>query len=215
MTEVSRSSIRARLRTAAVCLVSSVAVPAVAMAQVPSRAPSAVDNRHTAADVRFMQGMITHHAQAVVMSALIPQRTDNKTLRMLGERITVSQRDEIAMMRSWLADRKEWAPDPLAPNAMGGHDMSMPGMKADAMMPGMLTPEQMTQLAQANGKEFEKLFLAGMIQHHGGALTMVAELFASPGAGQEGTMFRFASDVDADQRAEITRMKAMLAALQK
>ena len=155
-----------------------------------------------------MQGMIAHHAQAVAMSALVATRSANAALHSLAERIDVSQKDEIALMRGWLTDRHEAAPDPTAPHEMMGHDM--PG----ATMPGMLTPQQMTALANANGTAFDRLFLAGMIQHHEGALVMVKALFASPGAGQDGAIFRFASDVETDQRAEIARMKAMLAALQ-
>jgi uncharacterized protein (DUF305 family) len=181
---------------------------------------------YTAADVRFMQGMIAHHAQAVVMAAMTPTHGAGADVRILAERMNVGQRDEIAFMQRWLRDRHETAPDPF-----DGHDMSaaqtsgagtsmpsvsgmsMPGMSMPGgLMPGMLTPEQMKRLDAANGAEFDRLFLTFMIQHHRGALTMVDQLFSSPGAGQDGSVFRFASDVSADQNTEIDRMRSMLMA---
>ena len=158
---------------------------------------------HTPADVKFMQGMIGHHAQAVEMVALIADRTASEDLKRLGLRIQVSQEDEMNMMRRWLEVRGEKIPGPHAHHEPGG------------FMPGMLTSEEMAQLAAAKGKEFDRLFLQGMIKHHGGAITMVEELFKSPGAGQEGGIFAFASDVDADQRMEIDRMGAMLKEIMK
>jgi uncharacterized protein (DUF305 family) len=158
---------------------------------------------HTPADVKFMQGMIGHHAQAVEMVALIADRTATEDLKRLGLRIQVSQEDEMNMMRKWLEVRGEKIPGPHAHHEPGG------------FMPGMLTSEEMAQLAAAKGKEFDRLFLQGMIKHHGGALTMVDELFKSPGAGQEGDIFAFASDVDADQRMEMERMYMMLKGLTK
>lgn len=159
--------------------------------------------RFTAADVKFMQGMIGHHAQAVEMVALIPSRTGNQYMKMLGQRIDVSQEDEMNMMRGWLKARGQEIPGPHAHHEPGG------------MMPGMLTGEEMTALAAAKGVEFDRLFLLGMIKHHMGAITMVDELFKTPGAGQDGEIFAFASDVDSDQRMEIDRMGAMLKELQK
>lgn len=173
---------------------------------------------YTDADVKFMQGMIHHHAQAVQMVELLKTHTRNPDMQKLGQRIELSQRDEIKMMRHWLEAHGQDAPDPLA---HGDHGMaSMPGMSGgDAsmatMMPGMLTAAQMQQLAAARGPEFDRLFLKGMIQHHGGALTMVKQLFAIPGAAQQGDIFAFASDVDADQRMEIDRMSRMLEELGK
>jgi uncharacterized protein (DUF305 family) len=123
-------------------------------------------------------------------------------MRKLALRIAVSQEDEIKMMQEWLQNRAQALPDPHA------HHKGM-------LMPGMLTADEMARLAAAKGVEFDRLFLSGMIKHHGGALTMVQELFASPGAGQESDIFAFASDVDADQRMEIERMGAMLNALNK
>ncbi len=174
----------------------SQAAPAVA--QAPTGA---------APDVAFMQGMIHHHAQAVEMVRFIRARTTSPVLRSLGERIEVSQKDEILMMQQWLREHGQEAPDPLPHKGM-----DMPGHDPE-MMPGMLTKAQMGALAKAKGRAFERLFLAGMIQHHEGAIAMVKTLFATTGAAQNTAIFRFASDVDADQRAEITRMRAMLSRL--
>jgi uncharacterized protein (DUF305 family) len=157
---------------------------------------------HTEADARFMQGMIGHHAQALEMAALVYTNSTNEDMKLLAKRIEVSQIDEIQMMKDWLTSRGEKLPDEHAHHA-GDH----------ALMPGMLTQAEMKALAAAKGAEFDRLFLQGMIKHHQGALTMVRELFASPGAGQDAEIFAFASDVDADQSMEIDRMGAMLAAL--
>lgn len=164
--------------------------------------------RHSAADVRFMQGMIAHHAQALTMTALIPGRTTRPQMRLLAERIDVSQRDEIAQMQQWLRRRGEQVPP-----ADGAH--AHHGATGHQMTPshGMLTDAEMAQLAAARDTEFDRLFLQFMIRHHEGALTMVRELFGSPGAAQETETYRFATDVDADQRAEIARMRALLQAL--
>jgi uncharacterized protein (DUF305 family) len=159
---------------------------------------------HTDADVSFMQGMIHHHAQALDMVELLKTRTRSEAMRKLAERIELSQRDEIQMMREWLKDRGADVP--------GEHAHHAPGAP---MMPGMLTPQEMKRLAAAKGVEFDRLFLAYMIKHHEGALVMVKELFAAPGAGQEAEIFAFASDVDADQLIEIRRMDRMLKELQK
>ncbi len=149
--------------------------------------------------------MIMHHAQAVEMTALIASHTENKDLRLLGARISSSQSGEIRFMKRWLAARGE----PLS--------MAMPGMpnmdtshQTMALMPGMLTPEQMEALRQAKGSEFDRLFLTGMIQHHNGALTMVKDLFDTAGAGQDADVFDFATDADNTQRAEIRIMQTML-----
>jgi uncharacterized protein (DUF305 family) len=157
------------------------------------------------ADVEFMQGMIMHHSQAVEMTALIASHTENKELRLLGARISSSQSDEIRLMRRWLAARGESLS--MAKPDMPGMDMSREPM---ALMPGMLTPEQMEALRKAKGAEFDRLFLTGMIQHHNGALTMVKDLFDTAGAGQDADLFNFATDVDSGQRAEIRIMQSML-----
>ena len=163
----------------------------------------------TAADVHFMQGMIHHHAQAVVMAGWAQTHGARPDVKTLAQRIDVAQRDEMGFMQRWLRERHQDVPDPLAHYEMG-HDM--PGMSPSTMMPGMLTPEQMSQLDAARGPDFDRLFLTFMIQHHQGAITMVDQLFASPGAGQELYVFRFASDVNADQTTEIDRMRLMLRA---
>jgi uncharacterized protein (DUF305 family) len=157
------------------------------------------------ADVDFMQGMIMHHSQAVEMTALIPSHTENKELRSLGARISSSQSDEIKFMRRWLAARGESVSMPAAETL--GMDMSPQHM---ALMPGMLTAEQMEALRKATGAEFDRLFLIGMIQHHNGALTMVKDLFDTAGAGQDAELFNFATDADNSQRAEIKIMQNML-----
>jgi uncharacterized protein (DUF305 family) len=161
-------------------------------------------------DVEFMQGMIMHHAQAVEMTALIPSHTQNADLRTLGARISRSQSDEIKFMKRWLAAREE--PVSMAIPAMAGMDMAHHPMAHHPMplMPGMLTPEQMEAVRKAKDAEFDRLFLAGMIQHHGGALTMVKDLFDTAGAGQDAELFNFATDVDSGQRAEIRIMQGML-----
>jgi uncharacterized protein (DUF305 family) len=168
------------------------------------------------ADVEFMQGMIMHHSQAVEMTALMSSHTENKDLRLLGARISSSQSDEISFMRRWLAARGE--PTSMAMPGMsattGEPDTDKSGQAmapmAMALMPGMLTPEQMEALRKAKGAEFDHLFLTGMIQHHKGALIMVKELFDTAGAGQEADLFNFATDVDTGQRAEIRIMQSML-----
>jgi uncharacterized protein (DUF305 family) len=161
---------------------------------------------YTRADVHFMQGMIHHHAQAVIMAGWAQTHDARPDVKTLAGRIDVAQRDEMAFMQRWLRDRQEDVPDPLEHMAMG-HDMAM---SPSELMPGMLTAQQMAQLDSARGPEFDRLFLTFMIQHHTGALTMVNQLFSSPGAGQELYVFRFASDVDADQTTEIARMRLML-----
>jgi len=153
----------------------------------------------TEADVKFMQGMIHHHAQALDMTELIDERTQDPDMKKLGLRIHVSQNDEIKMMQHWLEVRGQDVP--------GRHAHHMPGA---VPMPGMLTSEEMEKLEAAKGPEFDRLFLEGMIKHHGGALVMVRDLFATPGAGQQSEIFAFASDVEADQKMEIDRMEAML-----
>jgi uncharacterized protein (DUF305 family) len=163
------------------------------------------------ADTECMQGMIMHHNQAVEMTALMPSRTHNKELLALGKRISISQTDEMKYLKQWLEDRGK--PVEME-HAMPAHDMAhMDHMKMampPMMMPGMLTPEQMKALAAATGPAFDRLFLTGMIQHHGGALTMVQELFDIPATGQDAQLYDFVTDVDNTQRAEINIMQGML-----
>jgi uncharacterized protein (DUF305 family) len=156
-----------------------------------------------------MEHMIHHHAQALAMTALVPDRTTRGDVRLLAERIEVSQRDEIAQMRRWLESRGEAAPRPDTAHAEHAHHGAG---AAHAGMPGMLSTSEMARLAAARGSEFDRLFLELMIRHHEGALTMVAELFGTPGAGQDTDVFRIASEVDADQEMEIIRMRGLLSA---
>jgi uncharacterized protein (DUF305 family) len=151
---------------------------------------------YTVADVQFMQGMIGHHAQAVAMVAFVGTHGAGEQVAKLAQKIDISQRDEIGLMRRWLADRDQVVPDDMHAHAM--------------QMPGMLSAEQLKQLDAARGREFDRLFLRFMIQHHEGALTMVEALFDSPGAAQDSEIFRFVTDVDFDQRAEIYVMQSML-----
>ena len=161
---------------------------------------------YVAADVSFMTGMIGHHAQAIDMARLAPARAASAAILRLAERIINAQQDEIFIMQQWLLDRQKPVPRPGATGAHGSHGHG-------AMMPGMLTPEQVRQLEATRGGEFNRLFLTFMIQHHRGAVAMVKELFSSYGAGQDETVFKFASDVNVDQTTEIARMESMLAEL--
>ena len=141
------------------------------------------------------------------MAGWAPSHGANASVRALCERIVVAQSDEIVFMQRWLRERGE----PVPPADPRGH--VMPGMDQPMLMPGMLTPDQMAQLDGARGPEFDRMFLRFMIQHHQGAITMVTQLLGVPGAAQDGPVFRFAADVNADQTTEIDRMSRMLAAL--
>ena len=162
---------------------------------------------YTVADIRFVTNMIGHHAQAIEMSRLAPANGARESVRTLAARIINAQQDEIANMTQWLRDRRQPVPEihPTAMHAMhhGGHDT----------MPGMLTAAQMKELEVARGAEFDRLFLRLMIQHHRGAVTMVQQLFDTPGAAQDQGVFKIASDVNVDQTTEIARMSQMLAAI--
>jgi len=170
-----------------------------------------------AKDFEFMQGMIMHHAQAVEMVALMEGRTTNKELRLLGARISHTQADEIRFMKRWLTARgRPTEMEMPAADHMSSMHMDMPGMDMSGdkpPMPGMLTKRQMKELADSKGTDFDRLFLEGMIQHHGGALTMVKDLFDTAGAGQDAELFNFTTDIDSGQRAEIRIMQGMLAKL--
>ncbi len=180
---------------------------------------SAAPRKPSQADIKFMQGMIMHHSQAVEMTELLRTRSQDKEVQALGKRISISQTDEMRFMKQWLTDRglplSEHGSMDMAGMDMSGMDHDMAGMDhmdmgSMPMMPGMLTPQQMKALAAATGPAFDHLFLTGMIQHHTGALKMVKDLFASPGAGQDPQLFDFASDVDNTQQAEIDIMRHML-----
>ena len=158
------------------------------------------------ADVDFMSGMIPHHAQAVIMAGWAPSHGARKDVAILCERIVVEQRDEIAMMQGWLGDRGQTVPDATSTR----HRMKMNGMEHEMLMPGMMSDEEMAALDAARGPEFDRRFLIGMIKHHQGAIDMVDVLFKAYGAAQDETVFKFASDVYADQSIEIDRMHGML-----
>jgi uncharacterized protein (DUF305 family) len=216
-------------RSAAPSLAVLLAALAVAAARLPAQSAPAASHDYGQADVAFVQGMIIHHAQAVVMSDWAATHDARPDLQLLCRRIALSQRDEIAMMQHWLRDRHLAVPDPLHTlqgdsgpvHGRSGMDMpgtDMPGMDMPGtdmhdhsmVMTGMLTPAEMHRLDAARGADFDRLYLTGMIKHHQGALDMVARLFATPGAGQQSELSAFATDVDAGQRAEMARMEAML-----
>ena len=161
---------------------------------------------YTAADIHFMSGMISHHAQAIKMAKWSATHGASAAVVRFSERVVTSQTDEIALMQSWLRNRRQPVPEPDP----AGMKMNMGGTEHVMLMPGMLTPEQMAQLDAARGKEFDRLFLTFMIQHHQGAITMVQELFSTQGAGQDESVFAFANDVQIDQETEIARMRQML-----
>ncbi|HEX9709302.1 MAG TPA: DUF305 domain-containing protein [Candidatus Thermoplasmatota archaeon] len=167
--------------------------------------------RFTPADVRFVTGMIGHHAQALVMAGLAPSHGASASLRTLAARIINAQRDEIALMEQWLRDRGQ----PVPRVRVEGTELVVHGAEHALHMPGMLTPEQLRELDMARDAEFDRLFLTYMIQHHRGAVTMVEELFATDGAAQDEAVFKLASDVQVDQTTEISRMELMLAALSR
>jgi uncharacterized protein (DUF305 family) len=162
------------------------------------------------ADVEFMAGMIPHHAQAVIMAGWAPSHSARQDVAILCERIVVAQRDEIAMMQTWLGDRGQTVPDATSTR----HKMTMDGMTHEMLMPGMLSDEEMAELDRSRGPEFDRLFLTGMIKHHQGAIDMVDTLFKSYGAAQDEMVYKFASDVYADQSIEIDRMHEMLGSRQ-
>ena len=177
------------------------------LAAIAKAKADSVRHPYTEADVQFMSHMIGHHAQAIVMSGWAPSHGASPSVRTLAARIINAQQDEIGTMQRWLQDRRQPVPeaDTSMKMPMGSHHMML--------MPGMLTPDQMKQLDQAKGGEFDRLFLTFMIQHHQGAVSMVQKLFGTYGAAQDETVFKFANDVNVDQSTEIARMQTMLAAL--
>ncbi len=177
----------------------------------PKARPDLVRQPYSAADIDFMSGMIPHHAQAVLIAGWAASHGARPDVRTLCERQVVAQRDEIAFMRNWLRDRGETVPAADATH----HRMKMNGVEHDMLMPGMLNPEQLAELDKARGPAWDRLFLAAMIRHHQGAIKMVDDLFASYGALQDDDVYKFASDVYADQSIEIERMQKMLDASEK
>ena len=215
------------LLVAAACRPASSAAPAGAApapATSPGTSPAAAQSEqaaiekaradsarypYTAADVHFMASMIGHHAQAIHMANWAPSHGASRSVQILAERIINEQGDEIRTMQQWLRDRRQPVPDA---HTMG-MKMSMGGVEHVMLMPGMLTDAQLAELDAARGPQFDRLFLTYMIQHHRGAVSMVKELFSTQGAGQDETVFKFASDVNVDQSTEIARMEKMLAAM--
>jgi uncharacterized protein (DUF305 family) len=167
----------------------------------PSAAPAEVNP----ADVHFLTGMIPHHAQAVRMAQWVPDRSSRADVKLMAERMLISQREEIELMRMWLSDRAQPVPAADATHMRMDHG----GMVHDMLMPGMLTDAELAQLEAARGVEFDRLFLTFMIRHHLGAVAMVTDLFAA-GAGQDDFVYKFATDVNADQHMEIRRMQEIL-----
>jgi uncharacterized protein (DUF305 family) len=175
-------------------------------ASAQAAADSARRQPFTEADAHFMSAMIGHHAQAIQMARLAPTNDASSSIRILAERVINAQQDEIAIMQQWLRDRGQPVPEPRpGPMKMVHH-----GVEHEMTMPGMLTEAQMKQLEAAKGKEFDRLFLTFMIQHHQGAVAMVKELFGSQGAALDDTVFKIASDINVDQTTEIARMQKML-----
>lgn len=167
---------------------------------------------YTAGDVRFMQHMMVHHAQAVEMNALIAARTDHPGIRLMGERIAIGQRGEIELMETWLERRGE-APGDHDLHAHHGHRAGHGEPSSVPLMPGMLSPAEMAALRAASGTQFDRLFLTGMIKHHQGAIEMVEALLRESRSGQDTALSGFLGDIVADQSAEIRRMQSMLAEL--
>jgi uncharacterized protein (DUF305 family) len=182
-------------------------LPALLLAAGATAVPAAAQapRGYTPADVRFMSGMIYHHAQAILIAGWAPSHGAGPSVRTLCDRIVAAQTDEIALLSRWLSTRNEAVPHPDPDHMM------MPEMDSTHLMPGMLSAAQLTQLDRAQGPAFDELFLRFMIQHHEGAITMVNDLFGS-GAGEENPVYKMASSVFADQTTEIERMQRMLAA---
>jgi len=213
MKDARRRMISAGL-TAVALVLASAPQYAAAKLQTPSQSdakpqPLRTDGRFPIypGDVEFMSGMIPHHAQAVIMAGWAKSHGARKDVAVLCERIVVGQTDEIKMMQTWLADHGFPVPDAKDTRM----HMNMGGMDHAMLMPGMLSDDEMKALDKARGSEFDRLFLIGMIKHHQGALDMVEALNKAYGAGQDETVFRFSSDVYADQGTEIERMWQMLA----
>jgi uncharacterized protein (DUF305 family) len=211
-----RVALLAALVTLAACYSPPRTAPSVVMAQgtgvVTANSAAAIAAAEKAAaafapaDVEFMQGMIPHHAQAVIMARWAATHGARADVKVLCERIAIAQTDEIRLMRRWLGERQQEVPDSMSTR----HVMKMGGMVHEMLMPGMLTDDQMHTLDGARGSQFDRLFLTGMIAHHRGAITMVRELLSHGDAGHDETVFRFASDVEADQTAEVHKMLLML-----
>jgi len=205
-----RTAVGFAIALAASALPTKIAAAQTPMTGVEQARVDSIRRPYTAADIEFMSGMIGHHSQAVKMAGWCTNgHGANKSLQIFCGRVAMAQTAEIGLMSAWLKDRNQPVPEP-DPRGM---KMMMGGSAMYMMMPGMLTEEQMKQLDAARGKEFDRLFLTYMIQHHKGAITMVEKLENSPGADQDEIVFKFSNDVQADQSTEIDRMQQMLDAL--
>lgn len=216
MTELTRSSTRSSLAgivaTAVVVAACSSATVAARQSELSPSEKARSDSAlwpYTQADIQFMAGMISHHAQAIVMSRLAPTHDASPSLLILSARIINAQQDEIALMQQWLRERNQPVPEARPVPIKMVHD----GVEHEMMMPGMLTDAQLKELEAAKGKEFDRLYLRYMIQHHQGAVLMVKELLGKRGAAMDETVFKLASDINVDQETEIKRMQQMLFAL--
>lgn len=176
-----------------------------------SEATELAKSSYTDVDVRFMQGMIVHHQQAVEMATLVEDRTNHEDIVAIAGKIKSSQADEIEFMNAWLMERGEQTVMVGVGHEMADHSgHTMPDHSA---MAGMASLEQMTALAAAESVEFDRLFLTLMIAHHEGALVMTDDLLSQPGSAADPILFRFVGDIDNDQSAEIDRMDTILAGL--
>lgn len=230
----SRTRIRAGLRTRIFAGLAVLPLLALLLVGAPlaSEAQSTSQSRSfTEADVQFMQHMIHHHAQALILARMVADRSEREDLNYLAQRIDRSQDDEMRFMRDWLSRRGQDVPEidlynPLSESEdHGGHaghgdHAAHEQHVADGHhgqpheMAGMLSPAELDALADAEGEEFDRLFLQGMIYHHEGALDMVRDLLATPRAAQEAELFEFVSHVDSDQRMEIVRMIQLLRSIE-
>jgi len=183
----------------------------VTQAGIEQARKDSVRRPYTAADIEFMSGMISHHAQSVQMAKWAESHNASKAVTIFCGRVATAQTAEIGLMQQWLAERRQPVPD-ADPRGM---KMDMAGTTHYMAMPGMLTDEQMKQLDASRGIDFDRLFLTFMVQHHRGAIQMVDKLFGTPGAGQDEIVCKFANDVQVDQSTEIDRMMQMLEALDR
>ncbi len=209
-----------RLSQVAVSLLVACLAAAPLGAQEPASAPRSPAEQSrldggippfTAEDVAFMQGMIGHHGQAVLMATWAADHGARPDIQRLAERIRVAQQDEIAFMQTWLRDRKQALPDSASPHAMHAmHDGTTSEAGAATLMPGMLTDTQLAALDAARNQAFDELFLLSMIRHHEGAVSMVEQLFGAHGAAHDDDIQKFANDVAVDQTTEVDRMLQLL-----
>ena len=199
------------MRVAPLLAVAVMATSDAALSQAPASkgAPPSAKSGPNPADVEFMSGMIPHHAQAVVMAGMAVSHGARSDVRALCERIVVGQADEIRLMQFWLRENGQTVPSATATKMK----MKMNGMDHEMLMPGMMTDEQMAELDKARGSDFDRLFLEGMIRHHGGAISMVDQLLAARGSAQDDLVYKMSSDIYADQTTEIVFMEKMLASV--